>query len=324
MNTLEETKSKEKTCCGPDCCSDESTETAVLENPVVGLAGLDSKLTNNINTDLTKEKSEEELKQIVKDQYSQIALQSKELNESSCCGSTSSCCGDNTTFTIMADEYKNLKGYNPDADLGLGCGLPTEFAKIKKGDTVVDLGSGAGNDCFVARAETGDSGKVIGIDMTPAMVDKAKANAAKLGYTNVEFHLSEIEKMPLADNTADVVVSNCVMNLIPNKVNAFREVYRITKPGGHFSISDIVLTGELPAKIKAAATMYAGCVSGAVQKDEYLNIVKNAGFKNVTIQKEKLITIPDQILLDYMTIDEAKQFIRSGYGIYSITVYAEK
>ncbi|HRJ86200.1 MAG TPA: methyltransferase domain-containing protein, partial [Ignavibacteria bacterium] len=189
---------------------------------------------------------------------------------------------------------------------------------------VVDLGSGAGNDCFVARAETGDTGRVIGIDMTPAMVEKAKANAAKLGFANVEFHLAEIEKMPLADNTADVVVSNCVMNLIPNKVNAFREVYRITKPGGHFSISDIVLTGELPLKMKTAATMYAGCVSGAVLKDEYLEIVKNAGFKNISIQKEKLITIPDQILLDYMTIDEAKQFIRSGSGIFSITVYAEK
>ncbi len=306
MNTLEETKTKEKSCCGPDCCSDETVDTAVLE------------------TDLTKEKSEEELKQIVKEQYSQIALQSKEQNESSCCGSTSACCGDSTTFTIMADEYKNLKGYNPDADLGLGCGLPTEFAKIKAGDTVVDLGSGAGNDCFVARAETGDTGRVIGIDMTPAMVDKAKANAAKLGFSNVEFHLAEIENMPLADNTADVVVSNCVMNLIPNKVNAFREVYRITKPGGHFSISDIVLTGELPLKMRAAAEMYAGCVSGAVQKDEYLEIVKNAGFKNISIQKEKIITIPDQILLDYMTIEEAKQFIRSGSGIYSITVYAEK
>jgi len=305
MNTLEETKSQ-KSCCSPDCCSDETTDTAVIE------------------TDLTKVKTEEELKQIVKEQYSQIALQSKEQNESSCCGSTSACCGDTTTFTIMADEYKNLKGYNPDADLGLGCGLPTEFAKIKPGDTVVDLGSGAGNDCFIARAETGEKGRVIGIDMTPAMVDKAKANAAKLGFTNVEFHLAEIENMPIADNTADVVVSNCVMNLIPNKVNAFKEVYRITKHGGHFSISDIVLTGEIPAKLKAAATMYAGCVSGAVQKDEYLDIVKNAGFKNILVQKEKLIVIPDQILLDYMTIDEAKEFIKTGYGIYSITVYAEK
>lgn len=304
MNNSKETK--EKTCCGPECCSDESTDTAVLEN------------------DLTKEKSEEELKQIVKDQYSQIALQSKEQNESSCCGSTSACCGDVNTFSIMADEYKSLKGYNPDADLGLGCGLPTQFAKIKKGDTVVDLGSGAGNDCFVARAEAGETGRVIGIDMTPAMVEKAKANAAKLGFSNVEFHLAEIENMPLNDNTADVVVSNCVLNLVPNKVNAFREVYRILKPGGHFSISDIVLTGELPVQMKAAATMYAGCVSGAVQKDDYLNIVKNAGFRNITVQKEKLITIPDQILLDYMTADEAKRFIRSGSGIYSITVYAEK
>lgn len=304
MNNSKETK--EKTCCGPECCSDDNTDTAVLEN------------------DLTKEKSEEELKQIVKDQYSQIALQSKEQNESSCCGSTSACCGDVNTFSIMADEYKSLKGYNPDADLGLGCGLPTQFAKIKKGDTVVDLGSGAGNDCFVARAETGETGRVIGIDMTPAMVEKAKANAAKLGFSNVEFHLAEIENMPLNDNTADVVVSNCVLNLVPNKVNAFREVYRILKPGGHFSISDIVLTGELPVQMKAAATMYAGCVSGAVQKDDYLNIVKNAGFRNITVQKEKLITIPDQILLDYMTADEAKQFISSGSGIYSITVYAEK
>ncbi len=304
MNTQNETK--EKSCCGPDCCSDDATQSDVLVS------------------DLTKEKTDEELKQIVKDEYSKIALQSKELNESSCCGSTSACCGGDGTYTIMADEYKNLKGYNPDADLGLGCGLPTEFAKIKKGDTVVDLGSGAGNDCFVARAETGDSGKVIGIDMTPAMVDKAKANTAKLGYTNVEFHLAEIENMPLTDNIADVVVSNCVLNLVPNKVNAFKEIYRITKPGGHFSISDIVLTGELPAQLRAAATMYAGCVSGAVQKEEYLNIVKNAGFKNVSVQKEKLITIPDQILLDYMTIEEAKQFISSGYGIYSITVYAEK
>jgi arsenite methyltransferase len=319
MNTLEETKPKEKTCCGPECCSDDVTDTEVKDNPVVGVARLDSQFTNNI-----VEKSEEELKEIVRNEYSKIALQSKDENESSCCGATSACCGGDDTYSIMAEEYKNLKGYNPDADLGLGCGLPTEFAKFKTGDTVVDLGSGAGNDCFVARAETGDSGRVIGIDMTQAMVDKARVNAAKLGYSNVEFHLAEIENMPLADNTADVVVSNCVLNLVPNKVNAFREIFRITKHGGHFSISDIVLSGELPPQLKAAANMYAGCVSGAVQKDEYLDIVKKTGFRNVTIQKEKLITIPDQILLDYMTVEEVKAFVRSGYGIYSITVYAEK
>mgnify|MGYP001247331577 CR=1 FL=1 len=293
-------KNETEPCCGPGCCDDK--DTAVL----------------------AEEKSEQELKDIVKEQYSKIALQSKEQNESSCCGSTSSCCGENTTYTIMSDEYKGMPGYNPDADLGLGCGLPTQFAKIKTGDTVVDLGSGAGNDCFVARAEAGDTGRIIGIDMTPAMVEKAEANAAKLGFTNVEFHLAEIENMPLEDNTADVVVSNCVLNLVPNKTNAFREIYRILKPGGHFSISDIVLTGELPPKLKAAATMYAGCVSGAVKKFEYLSIVEKAGFKKISVQKEKLIIIPDQILLDYMTADEAKEFIKSGYGIYSITVYAEK
>jgi SAM-dependent methyltransferase len=293
-------KNENGSCCEPGCCDDK--ETGVM----------------------TEERSEQELKDIVKEQYSKIALQSKEMNESSCCGSTSACCGGDETFTIMADEYKGMPGYNPDADLGLGCGLPTQFAKIKPGDTVVDLGSGAGNDCFIARAETGDSGRVIGIDMTPAMVEKARVNAAKLGFTNVEFHLAEIENMPLEDNTANVVVSNCVLNLVPNKANAFREIYRITKPGGHFSISDIVLTGELPPKLKAAATMYAGCVSGAVRKFEYLSIVEKAGFKNISVQKEKLIIIPDRILLDYMTADEAKEFIKSGYGIYSITVYAEK
>ncbi len=293
-------KNEAEPCCGPGCCDDKETDI------------------------LTEVKTEQELKDIVKDQYSKIALQSKEQNESSCCGSTSACCGENTTYTIMSDEYNGMPGYNPDADLGLGCGLPTQFAKIKQGDTIVDLGSGAGNDCFVARAEAGDTGRIIGIDMTPAMVDKAKENAQKLGFTNVEFHLAEIENMPLAENTADVVVSNCVLNLVPNKVNAFREIYRILKPGGHFSISDIVLTGELPASLKAAATMYAGCVSGAVKKFEYLSIVEKAGFKNISVQKEKLIIIPDQILLDYMTADEAKEFIRSGYGIYSITVYAEK
>lgn len=266
----------------------------------------------------------EEIKRSVRREYSKIALQSKETNESSCCGSTGCCGTDGGTYTIMADEYTGLKGYNPDADLGLGCGLPTEYAKIKEGDTVVDLGSGAGNDCFVARAETGETGKVIGIDMTPAMVAKAKANAEKLGFANIEFHLAEIEKMPLEDNIADVVVSNCVLNLVPDKPNAFKEIYRITKPGGHFSVSDIVLTGSLPAKIKTAATMYAGCVSGAVLKDEYISLINNAGFKNVSVQKEKPIIIPDSILADYITPEEIKEFKETGNGIYSITVYGEK
>src|SRR5690554_8181644 len=166
----------------------------------------------------------------------------------------------------MADSYTTLDGYAADADLGLGCGLTTQFAKIKEGDTVIDLGSGAGNDCFVARAEIGASGKVIGVDFTPTMIDKARINAEKLGLNNVEFRLGDIENMPITSSTADVVVSNCVLNLVPNKKAVFQEIYRVLKSDGHFSISDIVLTGALPEKIKSAAEMYAGCVQVAMKK----------------------------------------------------------
>jgi arsenite methyltransferase len=191
--------------------------------------------------------TETELKELVKEKYGEIADQSREQNLSSCCGS--SCCSDEA-HNIMADDYTRLEGYNAEADLGLGCGLPTEFAKIKKGDTVIDLGSGAGNDCFVARALTGETGKVIGVDFTDQMIAKASVNAEKLGFHNVEFRLGDIEEMPVSDNIADVVVSNCVLNLVPNKSNVLKEVYRVIKPGGHFSISDIVLEGELPWQTK--------------------------------------------------------------------------
>jgi SAM-dependent methyltransferase len=217
-----------------------------------------------------------------------------------------------------------MKGYNPDADLGLGCGLPTQFARIKKGDTVIDLGSGAGNDAFIARSETGDSGKVIGIDFTEAMINKARMNSDKLGYHNVEFRQGDIEQMPVSSNTADVIVSNCVLNLVPNKDGVFKEIKRVLKPGGHFSISDIVLIGELPGKIKEAAEMYAGCVSGAIQKQAYLELIEVNGFTNLVIQKEKLISIPDDILGNYLSKDEISEFRNSDKGIFSITVYAEK
>ena len=188
------------------------------------------------------------IKQTVKEKYSQIAMQSKQENESSCCGATG-CCS-NVDYSIFSESYNQVKGYNSDADLGLGCGIPTEYAKIKEGDTVVDLGSGAGNDCFVARAIVGEFGKVIGIDMTEAMIDKARENAKKLNYSNVEFVLGDIENMPINAKVADVVISNCVLNLVPNKQKAFEEIYRILKNGGHFSISDVVIKGELPEKIK--------------------------------------------------------------------------
>ena len=263
----------------------------------------------------------EDIKKMVKEKYSEIALQDKTTNESSCCGA--SCCSDEV-YNIMADDYTTLKGYNADADLGLGCGLPTQFAKIKKGDVVVDLGSGAGNDCFVARAVTGDTGKVIGIDMTEAMIDRARANAEKLNFNNVEFRLGEIEKLPLGANRADVVVSNCVLNLVPNKDAVFSEIYRVLKPGGHFSISDVVLRGELPEELRKDAEMYAGCVSGAIQKEEYLGLIEKNKFVNMTIQKEKPIVIPNDILTNYMSAEQIAAFGKDGSGIFSITVYAEK
>lgn len=263
----------------------------------------------------------EEIKDMVREKYSAIALQDKETNQSSCCGS--SCCSIETA-NIMTDDYSTLEGYNPDADLGLGCGLPTQFAQIKKGDTVIDLGSGAGNDCFIARTETGETGKVIGIDFTPAMVDKARSNAERLGINNVEFRQGDIEKMPVTSGVADVIVSNCVLNLVPNKAGVFREINRVLKPGGHFSISDVVLEGDLPGQLQEAAEMYAGCVAGAIQKEEYLGMIAAAGFSGIRLQKEKPIVIPDDVLAQYLSAEEIAAFKASGTGIYSITVFAEK
>ncbi len=265
--------------------------------------------------------STEDIKEKVRQKYSEIALQDKEANQSSCCGS--GCCS-TEVYNVMSEDYATLEGYNPEADLGLGCGLPTQFAQIKKGDVVIDLGSGAGNDCFIARAETGESGKVIGIDFADAMIDKARNNAGKLGFHNVEFRKGDIEKMPVTANSADVIVSNCVLNLVPNKDGVFKEIYRVLRPGGHFSISDIVLVGALPAKIHDAAEMYAGCVAGAIQKQAYLELIEINGFKNSVIQKEKQIIVPDDILRAYLSTDEISEFKNSGTGIYSITVFAQK
>ncbi|NCP21149.1 MAG: arsenite S-adenosylmethyltransferase [Flavobacteriales bacterium CG03_land_8_20_14_0_80_35_15] len=263
-------------------------------------------------------KTPEELKQIVQEKYGAIANQQKD----SCCGSGG--CGTPEAYSLMNEDYSKIEGYNADADLSLGCGLPTQFAKIKKGDTVIDLGSGAGNDCFVARHETGETGKVIGIDFTEAMIDKARKNVEKLGYNNVEFRQGDIENMPVSDNVADVIVSNCVLNLVPDKAKVIAEIYRVLKPGGHFSISDIVLVGELPEKLRQDAEMYAGCVAGAIQKKVYLNHIKASGFENIIIQKEKPIIIPDGLLDNYLSASEKENFKNGAYGIFSITVFAQK
>lgn len=264
----------------------------------------------------------QDLKVLVQDKYGNIAAQSKTQNQSSCCGSTGCC--DNMDYSIFSDDYTKLAGYNPDADLGLGCGIPTEFAGIKKGDHVLDLGSGAGNDCFVARTFVGEEGQVTGIDFTDAMLEKAQKNLIKTGFQNINFVKGDIEQMPLADNTFDVVISNCVLNLVPNKQKAFAEIYRVLKPGGKFCISDVVISGVLPIVMREAAELYAGCVSGAIQKDEYLSIIQSKGFKNIEVRKEKAIEVPDSILLNYMSMDELKGFKKSGIGIFSITTTAYK
>lgn len=266
-------------------------------------------------------KTEQELKEIVKQKYGEIAMQGKEENMASCCGA-GGCSTE--VYNIMSEDYSTLEGYNVDADLGLGCGLPTQFAKMKEGDVVVDLGSGAGNDCFIARHEVGESGKVIGVDFTPQMIERARINAEIRGFNNVEFRQGDIENMPISANVADVIVSNCVLNLVPNKAGVFQDIFRVLKPGGHFSISDVVLIGELPSGLQKDAEMYAGCVAGAIQKDEYMQLIQTSGFVNVQIQKEKPIVIPNDILSHYLSTQEIEEFKSGKTGIFSISVFAQK
>jgi ubiquinone/menaquinone biosynthesis C-methylase UbiE len=264
----------------------------------------------------------DQIKEMVKEQYGSIADQSRSVNASGCCGSGCGC--SSTDEAIMAEDYSKLEGYVADADLGLGCGIPTEFALIKEGDTVLDLGSGAGNDCFVARSLTGASGTVIGVDFTEKMIKKARANAAKLGYENVEFRHGDIENLPVASQTVDVVVSNCVLNLVPDKTGAISEMHRVIKTGGHFSVSDIVLDGELPEKLRKAAQMYVGCISGAMQKTAYLDLLKRTGFSHIRVQKDKAIDLPASLLQEYLSEAEVNAYCASGQKILSVTVYGEK
>lgn len=268
-------------------------------------------------------KTNEELKQLVKEQYSLLALNSDSLKNACCCGTKPN--GDSKkVYTIMSEDYTKLKGYEPDADLGVGCGLPTQYAGIKTGDTVVDLGSGAGNDCFIARSEVGDSGKVIGLDFSPEMVAKARVNNAKRGYANIEFIEADIENMPLEDNSADVVVSNCVLNLLPQKDKIFHEIYRVLKPGGHFCVSDVVLNGFFPKEFTDNAAMYAGCISSAIQRDEYLQEIKNANFQPVTVERTKTIQIPNSVLHEHLDESTIQKYKEGNVGIYSITVTGKK
>lgn len=263
-----------------------------------------------------------DIKSSVKDKYDKIAQNSNLRLDTSCCGSTG-CCNE-LGFSMIGDEYKNIEGHNPDADLGLGCGIPTEFANIHKGNSVLDLGSGAGNDCFVARSIVGDTGKVVGLDFSEAMLAKANQNTTKLRYTNVSFVKGDIEDIPLEGNQFDVVISNCVLNLVPDKNKAFAEIMRVLKAGGHFCVSDVVIKGNLPEKLRVDAEMYAGCVSGALPIEEYLKAIKSSGFTNISIHKQRKIEIPQNILRNYLNDDEIQNFTNGDIGIYSITVSGTK
>jgi arsenite methyltransferase len=263
----------------------------------------------------------EDKKKLVQEKYGQIAKDSSETEQKSGCACG---CGCDEAYSIFSEDYIGQEGYVPGADLGLGCGIPTDFVHIRKGDIVIDLGSGAGNDCFVARAMVGEEGKVIGIDMTKEMIALARENALKLGYTNVQFRYGDIENMPVTSKKADVVISNCVLNLVPDKDMAVSEICRVLKVGGHFCISDVIIKGDLPDSIRNAAEMYAGCISGALESKQYLALIEKMGFINITIHKEKEIFLPDSLLANYLTKEEIESFRKSGTGIFSITISGEK
>ncbi|NUN09742.1 MAG: arsenite methyltransferase [Ignavibacteriaceae bacterium] len=261
----------------------------------------------------------ENVKDVVKEKYAEIA----EQNAGSCCAP--GCCGPQILeISMIGDDYDKIEGHIDEADLGLGCGIPTEYADIKSGDTVLDLGSGAGNDAFIASKLAGPSGYVIGVDMTSQMIDRANINKEKFKFTNVEFRLGEIEALPVQDDSVNVILSNCVLNLVPDKIKAFSEIYRVLKPGGHFCISDVVIVGELPEGFKKSAELYAGCISGAITRDEYIGIIKQVGFAEVQIPKEKRIVIPEELYERYLSGDEKEKLLNSGFGIFSVTVKALK
>jgi SAM-dependent methyltransferase len=236
--------------------------------------------------------NKEETKKIVREGYAKVATQ-----KSSCCGPINSCCGTTDAAQDISKKIgytdEELKAVPEGANLGLGCGNPVAIASLKEGETVLDLGSGPGLDCFLAADKVGKDGRVIGIDMTPEMLEKASANAVKGNYSNVEFRLGEIENLPVDDNSVDVVISNCVINLSPDKESVFKETFRVLKPGGRIMVSDVVLSKELPDIIKDSIDAYVGCISGAETKDDYIKTIKAAGFQDVSIVSETSIPVDE-------------------------------
>jgi ubiquinone/menaquinone biosynthesis C-methylase UbiE len=230
----------------------------------------------------TRAYGDEEIKSFVRRQYARIA----DTGSGCSCG-----CDDGSAATISG--YSELPGYASQADLGLGCGIPTVHAGFRRGQTVLDLGSGAGIDAFVAREAVGDSGQVIGVDMTPEMVRRAEENRQKLGFDNVRFVLGDIESLPIPDESVDVVISNCVLNLVPDKRRAFEEMYRVLRPGGRFAVSDIVFEGDFPEALRDSMDLYAACVSGAIERQSYLETLEAVGFEEIEVVHENAEVLPD-------------------------------
>lgn len=288
-------------------------------------------MSDSTETESNPHEDASRVKETVRARYGGIAA-----GRSSCCGSAGpfsvpgpvGVTGTNRrpdeTFSMATELYSPIKGYEPDADLGLGCGLPTRYANLQAGETVIDLGSGAGNDAFVAAAEVGSEGRVIGIDMTREMVDRARELAARRGADTIEFVLGEIENMPIADQVADCILSNCVLNLVPDKAAAFRESFRVLKPGGRFAVSDIVIEGDLPPQLRHSAEMYVGCVAGAMQREAYLSVIRAAGFVDIRVAAESTIHLPDSVLSSALTQEEIRSFRSSGARIVSVTVNATR
>lgn len=261
-----------------------------------------------------------DIKELVKETYAKVVNQSKCENDSSLCG-VGGVCG--VDYTIFSEDYSSLNGYCKTADLGVGCGVPTKSININEGDTVLDLGCGAGNDCFIARGMVGDKGHVIGLDFTPEMLKKAWQNCDSMKYNNVEFRFGDIEDMPIADSMVDVIVSNCVINLVPNKKKAYQEMFRVLKSTGFFSISDVVSNKTFPKNFKSQVALYTGCVAGCMPMDDYLELIKECGFE-VEIKKQKEVVIPEDMLKNVLSDDQVKEYIDLGLKIYSITIVGKK
>lgn len=263
--------------------------------------------------------SNDQLREIVRQKYADV------VTGSDCCAP---CCGSEEKpvdeFNMIGDAYDGVSGYVADADLSLGCGVPVEHAGLQSGQTVLDLGSGAGLDVFVARSEVGESGHVIGVDMTAEMIAKARENAQKSGFDNVEFRLGEIEHLPVVSDSVDVVISNCVLNLVPDKQRAFAEIFRVLKPGGHFCISDIVSSRELPEWVRGIAEAYAGCVAGAIPKAHYMKLIEQTGFEQLNIASERRIDVPAELVAESLTAEQLQQAVKNDLHVMSVTVTAQK